>query len=52
MTRRSIMYAVYYASVKIYIETCYRNVIDEYMALRRLCDGSPYTVAEILGKNE
>ncbi len=41
-----------YASVKSYIETCYRNGIDEYTALRRLCDGSPYTVAEILGKNE
>ena len=49
---QSLEYAGYYASVKSYIETCYRNGIDEYTALRRLCDGSPYTVAEILGKNE
>lgn len=49
---QSLEYAGYYASVKSYIETCYRNGIDEYTALRRLCDGKPYTVAEILGKNE
>lgn len=46
---QSLEYAEYYAIVKSYIETCYRNGINEYTALRRLCDGNPYTVAEILG---
>lgn len=45
---QSLEYAEYYAIVKSYIETCYRNGINEYTALRRLCDGNPYTVAEIL----
>ena len=46
---QSLEYAEYYAIVKSYIETCYRNGINEYTALRRLCDGNPYTIAEILG---
>jgi len=41
-------YAIYYASIKSYIETCYRNGINEYHALERLCYGNPYTVKEIL----
>ena len=45
---QSLEYAEYYASVKSYMETCYRNGINEYTALQRLCDGNPYTVAEIL----
>lgn len=46
---QSLEYAEYYAIVKSYIETCYRNEINEYTALRRLCDGNPYTVTEIFG---
>ncbi|MFG6377042.1 MAG: hypothetical protein K1W19_01755 [Lachnospiraceae bacterium] len=42
-------YAEYYAAVKSYIETCYRNGVNEYMALKRLCEGNPYTVSEITG---
>jgi DNA-directed RNA polymerase subunit RPC12/RpoP len=37
-----------YAAVKSYIETCYRNGINEMQALIRLCEGNPYTVKEIL----
>ena len=37
-----------YAIVKSYIETCRRNGINEVTALKRLCEGNPYTVEEIL----
>lgn len=37
-----------YAVVKSYIETCYRNGINEMEALIRLCQGKPYTAAELL----
>lgn len=36
-----------YAAIKSYIETCYRNGINETEALLRLCEGNPYTVEEI-----
>lgn len=36
-----------YAAIKSYIETCYRNGINQIEALRRLCEGNPYTVEEI-----
>lgn len=39
--------AKYYAAIKSYIETCYRNGINETEALIRLCDGNPYTLQEI-----
>jgi hypothetical protein len=39
--------AGYYAAIKSYIETCYRNGINETKALRRLCEGNPYSVEEI-----
>ena len=39
--------ADYYAIIKSYIETCHRNGINEYDALRRLVSGNPYTVQEI-----
>ena len=32
---------------RTYIETCRRNGINEIDALKRLCEGKPYTVAEI-----
>ena len=32
---------------RTYIETCCRNGINEIDALERLCEGNPYTVAEI-----
>ena len=39
--------AKHYAAIKSYIETCYRNGINETEALIRLCEGNPYTVKEI-----
>lgn len=39
--------AGHYATIKSYIETCYRNGINEVAALIRLCTGKPYTVTEI-----
>lgn len=49
---QSEAYAQYYTAIKSYIETCYRNGINEYMALKRLCDGTPYSVKEILKQRE
>ena len=43
--------AKHYAAVKSYIETCYRNGINETEALIRLCEGNPYTVKEIAEGN-
>ena len=39
--------AGHYAAIKSYIETCYRNGINETEALLRLCEGRPYTIEEI-----
>lgn len=36
-----------HALIRTYIETCRRNGINEIDALKRLCEGNPYTVAEI-----
>ena len=37
-----------YAAIRSYIETCYRNGVDEVQAFVRLCEGNPYTLAELL----
>ena len=42
--------AQYYADIKTYIETCYRNQINPTDALIRLMEDNPYTVEEIFGK--
>ena len=42
--------AKYYADIKTYIETCYRNGINPTDALIRLMEDNPYTVEEIFGK--
>ena len=42
--------AKYYADIKTYIETCYRNGINPTDALIRLMEDNPYTVDEIFGK--
>lgn len=44
---QSIEYAKYYADIKTYIETCYRNGINPTDALIRLMEDKPYTVEEI-----
>ena len=36
-----------HALIRTYIETCRRNGINEIDALQRLCEGKPYTAAEI-----
>lgn len=43
--------AKYYADIKTYIETCYRNEINPTDALIRLMEDNPYTVKEVLEKN-
>ena len=45
-------YAQYYATIMTYIETCRRNGINEMDALLRLCEGSPYSVNEIMGNSD
>lgn len=36
-----------YAKITSYTETCYRNNITRYEALKRLCSNNPYTVEEL-----
>ena len=40
-----------YATIKSYIETCYRNGINQVKALVRLCRGEPYTLDEIFASD-
>jgi len=37
-----------YAKILSYMETCYRNGKNKYEAVKRLLDGNPYTVKELL----
>ena len=39
--------AQHYAMIRSYIETCRRNGKNENEALRKLCEGNPYTVDEL-----
>jgi len=43
----SVIAADNHALNRTYIETCRRNGINEIDALQRLCEGNPYTVADI-----
>ncbi len=45
---QNIEYAKYYANIKSYIETCYRNSINPTEALIRLMEDKEYTIEEIL----
>ena len=45
---QNIANAEYYAIIKSYIETCYRNGINGHEALIRLLNGEPYTLDRIL----
>ena len=47
----SVGAARYHAAIKTYTETCRKNGINEFEALKRLCAGSPYTVQEIFSKS-
>ena len=40
-----------HAAIRTYTETCRRNGINEFEALKRLCEGNPYTVQEIFSKS-
>lgn len=43
-------YSEYFADIRTYIETCYRNGINWFKALSHLTAGNPYTLAEVLGE--
>lgn len=45
---QNIANAEYYATIKSYIETCYRNGINGHEALIKLLNGEPYTLNRIL----
>ncbi len=45
---QNITNAEYYAAIRSYIETCYRNSVNGHEALVRLIQDNPYTLEEIL----
>ena len=45
---QNVTNAEYYAAIRSYIETCYRNGINGHEALIRLMNDNPYTLEEIL----
>ena len=45
-----LKYAEYFADIRTYIETCYRNGVNSFMALSRLTAGNPYTLSELSGE--
>ena len=45
-----LKYAEYFADIRTYLETCYRNNVNSFQALSRLTAGNPYTLAELLGE--
>lgn len=45
---QNISSAEYYATIRSYIETCYRNNVNGHEALVKLIQGNPYTLEEIL----
>ena len=45
---QNIANAEYYATIRSYIETCYRNGVNGHEALMRLLNDEPYTLEEIL----
>lgn len=47
---QSVESAEYFADIRTYIETCYRNGVDQFIALTRLMSGTPYTVKELLSE--
>lgn len=45
---QNVTNAEYYAAIRSYIETCYRNGINGHEALIRLMNNNPYTLEQIL----
>ena len=41
-------FAIYYAAIQSYIETCRRNGLNDMTALVRLCEGTPFSLDDIL----
>lgn len=49
---QNVKTASFYANIKSYLETCYRNGINEFYALLRLCRGDPFKLEEILNASD
>ncbi len=47
---QSVETAGFFADIRTYTETCYRNGIDTFEALVRLANGNPFTLKEVLGE--
>lgn len=47
---QSVETAAFFADIRTYTETCYRNGIDTFESLVRLASGNPFTLKEILGE--
>jgi rRNA maturation protein Nop10 len=45
---QNVMAASYYANIKSYMETCFRNGENVFFSMLRLCLGKPFTLEEIL----
>jgi len=45
---QNIITASNYAKILTYMETCYRNRINKHLAIKRLLDGNPYTIKELI----
>ncbi|MDD4187548.1 MAG: hypothetical protein PHX04_02120 [Bacilli bacterium] len=40
-----------YARILTHIETCYRNEVNKYQAIKRLLEGKLFTVDELINKS-
>jgi len=49
---QNVKTASFYANIKSYLETCYRNGINEFFALHRLSRGDPFTLEEVFNNAE
>jgi len=49
---QNVKTASFYANIKSYLETCYRNGINEFYAMLRLCRGDPFKLEEVLNASE
>lgn len=49
---QNINYATYYADIKTYIETCYRNGINPTDAIKQLMEDNPIELSDIIQKEQ
>ena len=47
---QSIETAGFFADIRTYTETCYRNGVNAFEALARLTSGNPFSLNELLGE--